>query len=135
MAQKQPGRKVYRTMQGKEIDMDLLRKKNELTPAVGNARVNARGDLLGPGGKIIKKHDEVVKEYYNTKPVKEVEDRPLPEDAPADTTETVKETPRKKTTRAQQKVSQPTEKELKEFENMDNDWFEDDDGNFIRKEE
>ena len=31
--------------------MDLLRPKNELT-AVGNARVNARGDELGPGGKI-----------------------------------------------------------------------------------
>ena len=34
--------------------MDLLRQRNELTPAVGNVRVNARGDELGPGGKIIK---------------------------------------------------------------------------------
>ena len=41
-------------MQGKAIDMDLLRQRNELTPAVGNVRVNARGDELGPGGKIIK---------------------------------------------------------------------------------
>ena len=64
MAQKQKGQKVYKTFQGKQIDMDLLRKKNELTPAVGNARVNARGDELGPGGKIIKKRDEVVREYY-----------------------------------------------------------------------
>ena len=53
MAVKQTGRKQYRTMQGKPIDMDLLRQRNELTPAVGNARVNARGDELGPGGKII----------------------------------------------------------------------------------
>ena len=64
MAMKQTGRKVYKTMQGKSLDMDLLRQKNELTPAVGNARVNARGDELGPGGKIIKKRDEILDEYY-----------------------------------------------------------------------
>ena len=33
--------------------MDMLRPKNELTVAVGNAPVNARGDELGPGGQII----------------------------------------------------------------------------------
>jgi len=51
-------------MRGKQVDMDLLRKRNELTPAVGNARVNARGDELGPGGQIIKKREDVVAEYY-----------------------------------------------------------------------
>ena len=51
-------------MRGKIVDMDLLRKKNELTPAIGNARVNARGDELGPGGQIIKKREEVVAEHY-----------------------------------------------------------------------
>ena len=60
MAVKQSGRKQYKTMQGKAVDMDLLRQRNELTPAVGNARVNARGDELGPGGKIIKKREEVL---------------------------------------------------------------------------
>ena len=35
--------------------MDLLRQKNELTPAVGNARVNARGDELGPVAKLLKR--------------------------------------------------------------------------------
>ena len=64
MAVKQTGRKQYRTMQGKAIDMDLLRQRNELTPAVGNVRVNARGDELGPGGKIIKKREEVLRDYY-----------------------------------------------------------------------
>ena len=72
---KQPGRKVYRTMQGKAVDMDLLRQRNELTPAVGNARVNARGDELGPGGKIVKKREDVVKEYYKSQPVEQVQDR------------------------------------------------------------
>ena len=53
MPMKQTGRKVYKSMQGKTVDMDLLRQRNELTPAVGNAKINARGDELGPGGKII----------------------------------------------------------------------------------
>ena len=52
-------------MQGKTVDMDMLRKRNELTPAVGNAKVNARGDELGTGGKIVRKREDVVKEYYD----------------------------------------------------------------------
>jgi len=55
---------AYRTMQGKEIDLDKLRNRNELTLAVGNARVNARGDEIGPGGKIIRKREDVMKDYY-----------------------------------------------------------------------
>ena len=59
MAMKQAQRQVYRTMQGKEIDLDKLRMRNEMTVAVGNSRVNARGDELGPGGKIIKKREDL----------------------------------------------------------------------------
>ncbi len=58
----------YRTMQGKEVDMDKLMTANELMPAIGNVRVNARGDELGPGGKIIKKREEVMAEYYENNP-------------------------------------------------------------------
>ena len=68
MAIKQSGKKVYTTMQGKQIDIDLLRQRNELTPAVGNARVNARGDELGPGGKIVRKREEVLADYYRDHP-------------------------------------------------------------------
>ena len=55
--QEQP-RSVYRSMQGKEVDMNKLINQNEMTVAIGNARVNARGDELGPGGKIIKKRED-----------------------------------------------------------------------------
>lgn len=51
---------IYRSMQGKEVDMNKLMNQHELTVAVGNVRVNARGDELGPGGKIIRKIDETV---------------------------------------------------------------------------
>jgi hypothetical protein len=53
----------YKSMQGKEIDLDKLRLRNETTVAVGNARVNARGDKLGPGGKIVKKREDIMAEY------------------------------------------------------------------------
>lgn len=53
MAMKEQPRQVYRTARGKEIDMGKLVQQNELSIAVGNAKVNARGDKLGPGGKII----------------------------------------------------------------------------------
>jgi hypothetical protein len=55
-------------MQGREIDMEKLMSQNELTPAVGNAKVNARGDKLGPGGKIIQKREDIIAEYYETNP-------------------------------------------------------------------
>ena len=64
MAMKPAPAKVYRSMQGKEIDLDKLRIKNENTLAVGNARMNARGDELGPGGKIVRKHEEASTEYH-----------------------------------------------------------------------
>lgn len=50
---------MYRTAKGAQIDMLKLINQNELTPAVGNMGVNARGDKLGPGGTIIKKREEV----------------------------------------------------------------------------
>lgn len=68
MAMKQQAKKVYRTMQGREIDLDKLRQRNESTLAVSNIKMNARGDLLGPGGKIIKKMEDIANEYYTGRP-------------------------------------------------------------------
>lgn len=61
-------RQTYRTMQGREIDLDKLRNRNETVLAVGNARVNARGDEIGAGGKIIRKREDVMAEYYTGRP-------------------------------------------------------------------
>lgn len=68
MAMKEQARKVYKSMQGKEVDIDKLRMRNEMTLAVGNARVNARGDELGAGGKIIRKREDVMAEYHKNHP-------------------------------------------------------------------
>jgi len=57
-------RKIYKSMQGKVVDMEKLRNMNETSLAVGNAKVNARGDEIGPGGKIIRKREDIQDEYY-----------------------------------------------------------------------
>jgi uncharacterized protein YdcH (DUF465 family) len=67
--------KIYRTMQGKQIDIDAFLSRNEMTQAVGNMNVNARGDVLGVGGKIVKTREQVMSEYYRDNP-KAVKDNP-----------------------------------------------------------
>ena len=125
-------------MRGKMVDMDLLQARNELTPAVGNARVNARGDEIGPGGKIIKKREELMREYYETNNAIAHEEMPGRAPAPIQADEVVEEKPKaKKQTRAQAKVEQapePTAKEAEEFGD-DQEWIEDDNGNFVPKSE
>lgn len=140
MAMKQAGRKIYHTANGKQVDMDLLRQRNELTPAVGNARVNARGDELGPGGKIVKKREDIMQEYYRDNPKASIPDQePARQSAPIEDQDPQmsKKSASKKTTRAQQKtesvVNKPTNEELAEFGDDDADWIEDDNGNFIPK--
>jgi hypothetical protein len=56
-------------MRGVVVDMEKLTKQHELMPAIGNMKVNARGDELGEGGKIVRTREEVVADYYN-KPIK-----------------------------------------------------------------
>jgi hypothetical protein len=57
----------HRTARGIPVDMDRLRLSNEQTIAVGNMKVNARGDQLGPGGKIIKTRQQVMAEKNKLK--------------------------------------------------------------------
>lgn len=61
-------KQIHKSMQGKVVDMDALRARNETMPAIGNARMNARGDEMGAGGKIIRKREESVAAYYENNP-------------------------------------------------------------------
>jgi len=56
--------KIYRTARGQTIDMESLQLANEKTIAVGNMKVNARGDKIGNGGKIVKTRAQVQAEFY-----------------------------------------------------------------------
>ena len=53
-------KKIYRSTKGQEINFDLLARENQNVVAVGNANLNARGDRLGPGGKIIETAEEIL---------------------------------------------------------------------------
>ena len=135
---KQP---VHRTAKGKPIDMDMLRARHELTPAVGNARVNARGDELGPGGEIIRKREDIVKEYYDNTTQSAIDEKRVPKTPEVSSVEQKAATKPKSTSsgksRAQKKVdeqiAEPTAAELEEFEDIDAEWVEDENGDFVKK--
>ena len=55
----------YRTAQGRTVDMSTLAAKNEKTRAVGNMKVNARGDLLDESGRVISPRADQVGHAYN----------------------------------------------------------------------
>jgi hypothetical protein len=133
MPMKQQGRTVYKSMQGKQIDMDMLRQRNELTPAVGNAKVNARGDELGPGGKIIRKKEDLLKEYYensSSMPEEIAVKRSTTEEVVEEPTTTTK--PKTKTTPAK---TPNVNANVPEGKDLTDDWVEDEDGNFVKPED
>ena len=57
--------KVYRTAQGKTVDMGRLALQNENVRAVGNMKVNARGDLLDDMNRVVSTKTEQVQKQYN----------------------------------------------------------------------
>jgi hypothetical protein len=58
---------VYRTALGKQIDMSALAAKNEKTRAVGNMKINARGDTIDGHGRVIEPvTSKVAKQYEKT---------------------------------------------------------------------
>jgi len=71
-------KKVYTTANGKQVNLDALISENEKTIAVGNMKVNARGDKLGPGGKIEQTKEQVMKEYYKLNTPVAIDSPPQP---------------------------------------------------------
>ena len=57
-------KRMYRTMQGRMVDIEKLRTANEGVQAVGNMNVNARGDVLGAGGQVVTPKETIIKQYY-----------------------------------------------------------------------
>lgn len=55
------------TYRGTTIDMDSLRRENEKSVAVGNMKVNAKGDQLGRGGVVTKTADEIARDNHRVK--------------------------------------------------------------------
>jgi len=53
-------KKVYRTAQGRIVDLGALEAQNEHVRAVGNMNVNARGDKLDANGQVISTRSQQV---------------------------------------------------------------------------
>ena len=70
-----------RTNRGATIDMDALMASSS-SPAVGNMGVNANGDLI-KGGKVVKKNEDRVREYYRANPKSSTANASLKGDTPS----------------------------------------------------
>jgi len=55
-----------KTNKGQIIDFEALMAQN--SPALGNMRVDAEGNRLGPNGEIIEKREDRVRAYYKDHP-------------------------------------------------------------------
>lgn len=71
-------KRVYTTANGKRINIDAIIAQNESAIAVGNMKVNARGDQLGPGGKIETTRDKVMQDHYKLNTPIAVDSQPQP---------------------------------------------------------
>ena len=62
--------KVYTSMRGKEVDMEKMSMRFEKTPAVGNMKVNARGDMVDDMNRVISTKSEQVNKQYKKQTTK-----------------------------------------------------------------
>lgn len=58
-------KRVYKSAQGKTVDMGRLLAQNEQVRAVGNMGVNARGDLVDDYNNVIASKPAQVNHQYN----------------------------------------------------------------------
>ena len=63
-------KEVYKSANGKPVDMGALRLQNEKVRAVGNMKVNARGDMIDDMNRVISSKSEQVNKQYKTQTTK-----------------------------------------------------------------
>lgn len=70
-------KKIYKTAQGRTIDLGALVLQNENTRAVGNMGVNARGDRVNSRNQPIDSRNRQVARQYNKQVSSNVNDQPV----------------------------------------------------------
>lgn len=121
---------IYRSSRGTPIDLDALRMKSESSISVGNTKTNARGDALGKGGKIEKSADEIAREHYNKNNPRAVKKASIKIDDDKPSKNKIKqEEVLDNLSELEQKLEEPA------IEEPQDDWVEDEDGNFVKKED
>jgi osmotically-inducible protein OsmY len=76
--------RTHKSMRGVPIDMERTRNQNANQVALGNAKMNARGDVLGANGQVVMTREQLLSEYNKKDPraVKQVsvsDKAPLPD--------------------------------------------------------
>lgn len=71
-------RKIYRTAQGKMVDLGRLQLQHENIRAVGNMGVNARGDLIDSSNRPIDSRNQQVAKQYRRQTSKTIDERTMP---------------------------------------------------------
>ena len=150
--------KQYKSMRGVSIDLAKLMAKSEKNISVGNTQTNARGDQLGRGSRVIKSADAIAREHYNVNNPRAVVKSSIKVDNDVDASgkeEAVKKEPVKQTEddwveptptpkEEPKKEVKETEQQLEdlvdEFDKVvpeveEDDWVEDDEGNFVKASE
>jgi uncharacterized protein YjbJ (UPF0337 family) len=57
-------KEIYKSARGKQVDMGALRLKNEKERAVGNMKVNARGDAVDDANQSVHSKPQQVHAQY-----------------------------------------------------------------------
>ncbi len=68
---------AHRTNRGDPVDMEALRLKNEEVRAVGNMNVNARGDVIDSGSKVVSERAKQTNTHYRKQTSGTVRDMPV----------------------------------------------------------
>jgi hypothetical protein len=89
--------RVYRSAQGKQVDMGALALKNEYERAVGNMNVNARGDVIDGWNNPVDPKTQQAKRYHRQ--TSNLSNEPVTSAAPASAPQPVK--PKKPKTKAE----------------------------------
>lgn len=79
---------VYRTAQGRFLDMSAMMTQNEKVRAVGNGKMNARGDTIDAHGRVVVPVTQKISEAYAktvNNPGAQVKSEPQPVQAKVET--------------------------------------------------
>jgi len=96
-----------KTNKGQIIDFEALMSQN--SPALGNMRVDAEGNRLGPNGEIVEKREDRVRAYYKDHPQSSTSQASLKgaisDDTPVETNHIVEEPKTAKTAKENKRTA------------------------------
>tara|TARA_B100001057_G_scaffold495014_1_gene592964 strand:- start:6579 stop:7031 length:453 start_codon:yes stop_codon:yes gene_type:complete len=139
--------KNYKSMRGVSLDLAKLMAQSEKEIAVGNTQANARGDQLGRGGRVVKSADQIAREHYNQNNPRAVVKSSIKVDNVLDAGKPVQKQKQTEDDWVEPKTTPQTMSEREEYANAgiskeeaekkapetNDDWVEDEEGNFVRK--